>query len=214
MCIFFASLALAQTPPPPAPPPPAPPPETPARVPSAAELMRASVDKQRAAMAAQQDAVRKQAQGAGATLVPWSPPPAPADAAAEPACDPIGADIVTPFVENAAKANHLEVKLVNAVIERESAFRPCAVSSKGAQGLMQLMPETASELSVKDVFDPKENIAAGAKYLKELLDKYKGDTKLALAAYNAGPAAVDAIGAIPDIQETRDYVDAIIKKIK
>jgi soluble lytic murein transglycosylase-like protein len=79
---------------------------------------------------------------------------------------------------------------------------------------MQLMPETASELSVKDVFDPKENIAAGAKYLKELLDKYKGDTKLALAAYNAGPAAVDAIGAIPDIQETRDYVDAIIKKIK
>ena len=204
MCILFASVALAQTPPPP---------ETPARVPSAADLMRASMDKQRAAGAAQQEAARKQAQGAGATLIPWSPPPAAADAA-EPACDPIAADIVTPLVESAAKANSLEVKLVNAVIQQESAFRPCAVSPKGAQGLMQLMPQTAGDLSVKDVFDPKENIAAGAKYLKQLLDKYKGDTKLALAAYNAGPAAVDAASAIPDIQETRDYVDAILKKIK
>jgi len=76
------------------------------------------------------------------------------------------------------------------------------------------MPETAGELNVKDALDPQENVAAGAKYLKRLLDKYKGDFKLALAAYNAGEAAVDAAGGIPDIPETRDYVDAILKKIK
>jgi soluble lytic murein transglycosylase-like protein len=122
--------------------------------------------------------------------------------------------VVTPLIESAAKANDLEVNLVRAVIEQESAYRPCAVSHKGAQGLMQLMPDTASELKVKDVFDPKENIVAGAKYLKQLLDKYKGDRKLALAAYNAGQGAVDAANGVPDIQETRDYVDGILKKIK
>ena len=84
----------------------------------------------------------------------------------------------------------------------------------GARGLMQIMPDTAGDLNLKDVFDPKENIAAGSKYLKQLLDKYKGDNKLALAAYNAGSAAVDAANGVPDIQETRDYVDAILKKIK
>ena len=78
---------------------------------------------------------------------------------------------------------------------------------------MQIMPDTGGDLSVEDAFDPKENIAAGAKYLKQLLDKYKGDHKLALAAYNAGPAAVDAANGVPDIQETREYVDAIMKKI-
>jgi soluble lytic murein transglycosylase-like protein len=169
--------------------------------------MRASLEKQRAA-------VRKQAEAAGATLVPWSPPaPVSADAA-EPACDPIASDVVTPFIESAAKSNGLQVALVRAVIEQESAYRPCAVSRKGAQGLMQLMPDTATELTVKDVFDPKENIAAGARYLKQLLDKYKGDNKLALAAYNAGAGAVDAANGVPDIAETRDYVDAILKKLK
>jgi len=77
---------------------------------------------------------------------------------------------------------------------------------------MQLMPDTASKLSVKDVFDPQQNIEGGAKYLKQLLDKYKGDNKLALAAFNAGPAAVDAAAGVPDIPETRDYVDAILKR--
>jgi soluble lytic murein transglycosylase-like protein len=168
--------------------------------------MRASLEKQRAS-------VRQQAQSAGATLIPWSPPPPSVDAP-EPACDPIAGDVVTPLIESAAKANNLGTSLVRAVIEQESAYRPCAVSHKGAQGLMQLMPQTAGELNVKDVFDPKENIAAGARYLKQLLDKYKGDNKMALAAYNAGPAAVDAVNGVPDIQETRDYVEAILKKIK
>jgi soluble lytic murein transglycosylase-like protein len=167
--------------------------------------MRASIEKQR-------EAVRKQAQLAGATLIPWSPAPTPP--AAEPSCDPIADAAVAPLIENAAKASSLEAKLVRAVMEQESGLHPCAVSPKGAQGLMQLMPDTAGELSVKDPFDPKENIAAGARYLKQLLDKYKGDTRLALAAYNAGPAAVDAVNGVPDIPETRDYVDAILKKIK
>jgi len=128
--------------------------------------------------------------------------------------NPIATAIVTPLIENAAKANNLPVSMVRAVIEQESAYRPCAVSHKGAQGLMQLMPDTADELKVKDVFDPQENISAGARYLRQLLDKYKGENKLALAAYNAGMGAVDAANGIPDIPETRDYVEAILKKIK
>ena len=156
MCIFVASVALAQTPPPttpvaqkPAQAPPAaeksaqipPAAEKPAQAPSAAELMRASIEKQRAA-------VRQQAQAAGAALIPWSPWPAPSIDAPEPACDPIATDIVTPLIENAAKANDLNTSLVRAVIEQESAYRPCAVSHKGARGLMQLMPDTAGELNV------------------------------------------------------------------
>jgi len=169
--------------------------------------MRASIEKQRAS-------VRQQAQAAGARMIPWSPAAASPPDAAEPPCDPIADTVVTPLIETAAKTNDLQIKLVRAVIEQESAFRPCAVSAKGAQGLMQLMPETAGELNVKDPFDPKENIAAGARYLKQLLDKFKGDTRLALAAYNAGPSAVDTANGIPDIPETRDYVAAILKKIE
>ncbi len=212
MCVLIASVAMAQIPPAPeAPVSPPPAAESPAHPRSAAELMRASVEKQR-------EAVRRQAKDAGATLIPWSPPSpsesSEASAPPPPACDPIAADIVTPLIESAAKANGLPVPMVRAVIEQESGYRPCAVSPKGARGLMQLMPDTAGDLSVKDVFDPKENIAAGSKYLKQLLDKYKGNNKLALAAYNAGTAAVDAANGVPDIPETRDYVDAILKKIK
>ena len=111
--------------------------------------------------------------------MPWAPSPAFPGAQAD--CDAIAAEIVTPLIENAAKANDLQVPLVRGVMEQESAYRPCAVSRRGAQGLMQLMPDTAADLNVSDVFDPKQNIAAGAKYLKQLLDKYKGDNKLALA---------------------------------
>ena len=182
--ILIGSIAWAQTAPP-------------------VELLRMAIEKQRAA-------VRKQAETAGAWLIPWSPAPAVAEAA----CDPIADSAVTPLIESAAKANAVQPKLLRAMIEQESAFRPCAVSSKGAQGLMQLMPETAGDLGVKDPFDPKESIEAGAKYLKQLLDKYKGDLKLALAAYNAGPSAVDEANGVPDIAETRDYVDAITKKVK
>jgi soluble lytic murein transglycosylase-like protein len=189
---------------------------TPVSVPTAvppADLMRAAIQKQRAA-------VRQQAQSAGAWLLPWSDDP-PIAGSDEPAilapsspCDTIADAVAAPLIETAAKANEIQAPLLHAVIEQESAFHPCAVSSKGAQGLMQLMPDTAGSLGVKDLFDPRQNIEAGARYLKQLIDKYKGDLKLSLAAYNAGPSAVDAAGAIPDIPETRDYVDAILKKIK
>jgi soluble lytic murein transglycosylase-like protein len=79
---------------------------------------------------------------------------------------------------------------------------------------MQLMPATADQFQLEDPFDAKQNVEAGAKYLKQLMDRYKGDVKLALAAYNAGPAAVDQKGGIPEIKETQDYVEAILQKLK
>lgn len=172
---------------------------------SAADQMRASIQRQRAA-------ARQQAQSAGVWLLPWPDEPA---ISGPPSCDPVADLVAAPMIETAAKVNEIQVPLLRAVIEEESGFHPCAVSSKGAQGLMQLMPDTAGSLGVKDPFDPQQSIEAGARYLKQLIDRYKGNVRLALGAYNAGPATIDAAGgAIPDIQETRDYVDAILKKIK
>jgi soluble lytic murein transglycosylase-like protein len=113
----------------------------------------------------------------------------------------------------AATSQHVDPKLLRGVVIQESGFRPCAVSSRGALGLMQLMPATAEQFQVADPFDARQNIEAGARYFKELLDRYKGDIPLALAAYNAGPGAVDAAKGIPDIPETRDYVRSILEMV-
>lgn len=138
---------------------------------------------------------------------------APAASVASADCDPIPAGQIAPLIREAATREKLKEDLVRSVIARESAFRPCAVSPKGAQGLMQLMPATATELGVKDPFDPKQNIDAGTRYLKQLLDKYKGNMELALAAYNAGPGRVDREGGVPPIDETRTYILNILSKI-
>ena len=167
--------------------------------------MRGALQKQNASIALQQLAIRRQAETAGARMLPPDPP--------EPACDSIGESAVAPLIEGAAKTHQLAPELIRAVIEKESGFKPCAISRKGASGLMQLMPSTAAHFGLSDVFDPRENINAGAKYLKQLIDRYGGDLAKALGAYNAGPGTVDGAGGMPDIPETRDYVQTIMKKL-
>jgi soluble lytic murein transglycosylase-like protein len=114
------------------------------------------------------------------------------------------------IIEEAAAANDIDADLVHAVIQAESSFNPLAESPVGAQGLMQLMPDVQEDFGVLDPFDPRENIMAGTKYLKRLLDRHKGDIALALASYNAGPGNVTKYKGIPPFKETRAYV----KKIK
>ncbi len=113
------------------------------------------------------------------------------------------------LIEEHASVNAIDAGLVRAVIQAESGFNPRARSYKGAMGLMQLMPATAANYGVIDPYDPVENIRAGVAYLKSLLVRYSYKLELALAAYNAGPAAVEKYGAIPPYRETRDYVQRV-----
>ena len=170
----------------------------------------AAVTAQRASVAKQLESVRRQAETVGMWKVPLTTSGA---SLPEPACDAMPEETVAPLIEAAAKAQDLQPKLVRAVIAQESAFRPCAVSRVGAQGLMQLMPGTANDLGVNDPFDPKQNIDAGAKFLKQLLDKYKGDLPQALGAYNSGPRTVDQAGGVPDFPETQGFVKAVLDKL-
>jgi len=114
-----------------------------------------------------------------------------------------------PLIGDAAKNEGIPPALVKAVIAAESAFDSGAVSQKGARGLMQLMPGTAEEMGVSNPLEPRENVRGGASYLRSMIDRY-GDLGRALAAYNAGPTAVDRYGGIPPFQETQDYVDRVL----
>lgn len=123
----------------------------------------------------------------------------------------VRADAYDDLIRANAEANGLSVDLVRAIIQIESGFNPRAVSPKGAMGLMQLMPDTAAEYGVMNPFDPAENIRAGSAYFRRLLDRYDQKVELALAAYNAGPGAVDRYGQkIPPYRETQAYVRKIV----
>ncbi len=113
------------------------------------------------------------------------------------------------LIRRHANSFRLEEALVKAVIKVESDYQPRVVSHKGAQGLMQLIPETARDLKVHNPFDPSENIRGGSEYLRRMLDLFNDDLELALAAYNAGPNAVQRHGGIPPYTETRNYVERV-----
>jgi soluble lytic murein transglycosylase-like protein len=113
------------------------------------------------------------------------------------------------LIKNAAAKYGVDSALIKAVIQAESGFNPNAASHAGAQGLMQLMPSTANGLGVSDPFDPAQSIDAGVRYLKGQIDRF-GDVNQALAAYNAGPAAVVKYGGVPPFKETQDYVSKVL----
>jgi soluble lytic murein transglycosylase-like protein len=178
-------------------------------------LQQAAIAKQRAAahaasvgsIALQLASVRVQMKNAGTLRVAAEPLLALA------ACDPLPKEHAARLIRETAAREGLTPDLLRAVIGQESSFRPCAVSPKGAMGLMQLMPATARQLGVRDPFDAKENVEAGSRLLKQLLERYGDSVPLALGAYNAGPGQVDRYGGLPPFTETVDYVTGIMERL-
>lgn len=181
---------------------------------AARAAMEASIQAQRAAVREQVRFV--ETASAEFFTVPWIDDPAvtaTASLAPSPDCNPVPPEQMDLLLDEISTQEGVTPDLLRAVIEKESDFRPCAVSSKGAQGLMQLMPATASQFGVTDPFDPRQNVGAGARFLRQLLDRYGGNLSLALGAYNAGPARVDFSGGVPAISETLKYVFDIQEKL-
>jgi soluble lytic murein transglycosylase-like protein len=139
-------------------------------------------------------------------VIPVAPPPA------EVAVWKQEAGEFAELIDATARRHALDPALLTAMAAVESNFDPFAVSSKGACGILQLIPETAERFGVGDVFNPRENLEGGATYLRWLLDRFGGRTELALAAYNAGENAVDRYGGVPPYPETRDYVDRVLSR--
>jgi soluble lytic murein transglycosylase-like protein len=174
------------------------------------QAMGQSIERQRQSVRTQaRGAVAENVAAAEAFTIPWPASMAPPSPVVTD-CDPLPPPVIDALVDDSARRETLAPDLLREVMRRESQFHNCAVSSAGAQGLMQLMPATARQFHVRDSFDPKQNVAAGAKFLKSLIDRYGGDLTLALGAYNAGPARVDEAGGVPAIPETQDYVTSIL----
>ncbi|HET8549225.1 MAG TPA: lytic transglycosylase domain-containing protein [Bryobacteraceae bacterium] len=173
--------------------------------------MQPALDKQKASVR-RQARTAEQIPDGGFFTIPWPTPPALALPVLD--CDPLPAREIDPIIDDSARRHGVKPQIIRAVIQKESAGRPCAESVKGAQGLMQIMPVTASDYGVADPFEPKQNIDAGTRYLKALLERFGGDLSLALAAYNAGPLAVEREGGVPKNSETQNYVAEILKLLK
>ena len=141
-------------------------------------------------------------------------PPIARKAAAPSDLTPLSGGTFDELLTQAAAKEGIDASLLKAVATAESGLDARAVSGAGAKGVMQLMDGTARELGVTNVFDPAQNIAAGAKYLKQMLSRYGGDVTRALAAYNAGPGAVDAHGGVPPFAETQAYVTKILGAVR
>jgi soluble lytic murein transglycosylase len=119
-----------------------------------------------------------------------------------------------PIIEQASRQFSVESRLIKAIIKAESDFDHQAVSKKGAQGLMQLMPETADEMEIGDPFNPEENIYGGTRYLSMLLKRFNNNKKLAIAAYNAGPENVEAHNGVPPFPETEAFIEKVFRFLK
>jgi soluble lytic murein transglycosylase len=114
------------------------------------------------------------------------------------------------IIREASLHHGMQFELIKAMIHAESAFNPNAISQAGAIGLMQIMPNNLNDFGISDPFDPRDNIMGGTRYLKQLMKKYNSDLSLSLAAYNAGPGAVDKYQDIPPFPETKDYVEKVL----
>lgn len=141
----------------------------------------------------------------GMVAAPGTPTPSAINAS-DTANGPLTNDRLEALIKTVSERHNVDPGLVRAVIRTESNGDPTAVSNKGAQGLMQLMPSTAAELGVSNTFNPQENIEGGVRYLRQLLSRYGGDLDKALAAYNAGAGAVDKAKGVPHYRETQEYV--------
>lgn len=149
-----------------------------------------------------------------ARTIPPAKPPAPAPAATPGSLRTEPGANINQLVAEAAARESLPPELIHSVIKVESDYNPYAVSPKGAQGLMQLIPETAQRFGVSNAFSPADNIGGGARYLRYLLELYKGDYTRALAAYNAGEGAVARYGGVPPYEETRNYLVRVGKQLE
>ena len=172
---------------------------------AARAAQEASAEKQRVSARAQESVIAARTPSSF-----FTPPAAPSP---EIPCERASDVEIRQAVDAGAKRVGLDIDLVRAVVHKESAYNPCAVSVKGAQGLMQLMPSVQAQFGVTNPYNPGQNIDAGTRLLKQLLNQFGGDLARALSAYNAGAARVEQWGGVPPFPETMNYVSGILEEL-